>query len=117
MVKDWPELAAGLSQAMTEVRKGIPEVMTAFSALAKAANKAGAVDPKTKELVSMAISITTRCDGCVTFHSRAAWELGATRDEILEIIGISVYMGGGPSVIYGALALEAYDQYAQQDEG
>lgn len=112
MVKDWPVLANQLSKAMAEVRQGIPEVMAGFSAMARAANKTGAIDPKTKELVSMAISITTRCDGCVTFHSKAAWDLGATREEVMEIIGMAVYMGGGPSVIYGAMALEAFDQFA-----
>ncbi len=112
MVKDWPKLAKELSTAMNEVRVGIPDVMTAFSAIAKAATADGALDPKTKELIAVAIAVAARCDGCIAFHAKAALRHGATRAEMMETVGMAVYMGGGPSVIYGAQAIEAFDQFA-----
>ena len=42
------------------------------------------------------------CDNCIAFHIKAALGRGATRDEILETLSVAVYMGGGPSVMYGA---------------
>lgn len=112
MVKDWPQLAKDLSAAMKEVRAGVPEVMTAFSAMAKAATAQGALDPKTKELIALAIGIAVRCDGCIAFHAKAARNFGASREEVMETAGMAVYMGGGPSFIYAAQAVEAYDQFA-----
>ncbi|MDP2121007.1 MAG: carboxymuconolactone decarboxylase family protein [Hoeflea sp.] len=50
-----------------------------------------------------------RCDGCLAFHAKAARKYGATREEIVETIGVAVYMGGGPSMIYGAEALDAFN--------
>ncbi|MBY0429821.1 MAG: carboxymuconolactone decarboxylase family protein [Rhodospirillales bacterium] len=111
MVKDWPDLAKQMTGAMQELRGGIPEVMNAFSAIAKAATAHKAMDPKTKELVALGIAIATRCDGCIAFHSKACRSYGATREEVLETVGMAIYMGGGPSVMYGALAVEAFDQF------
>ena len=112
MHKDWTELTATLSDAMAKTRQGIPETTKAFSALAAAATAAGALDAKTKELIALAISVAVRCDGCVGFHAKAACRHKATRQEVLETIGMAIYMGGGPSFIYGAQALEAFDQFA-----
>jgi AhpD family alkylhydroperoxidase len=117
MLKDWSDMAQGLSKMVGEVRKGAPEAMKGFSALAKAATAEGAVDAKTKELVALALGIAARCDGCLAFHAKAVFDLGGTRDEVMEIIAMSVYMGGGPSLMYGALALEAYDQFAAKADG
>ncbi|CAA7624619.1 carboxymuconolactone decarboxylase family protein [Magnetospirillum sp. UT-4] len=109
--QDWPDLAKELSALVGQVRGGIPEVMKGFSAMAKAAGADGVLDAKTKELVALGISIAVRCDGCIAFHTRSARDLKATREEILEVIGMAIYMGGGPSLMYAALALEAYDQH------
>lgn len=114
MHKDWPEMATELSHAIKEVRLGTPEVMKAFSAMARAATQAGALDEKTKELIALAIAVAIRCDGCVAFHAQAAVKHGATRDEVMETMGMSLYMGAGPSLMYAAQAVEAYDQFAQQ---
>lgn len=108
---DWPALAKDLSGLVGEIRGGIPEVMKGFSAMAKAASADGALDAKSKELVALGIAIATRCDGCIAFHTRTARDLGTTREEIIEVVGMAIYMGGGPSLMYGALTLEAYDQH------
>jgi AhpD family alkylhydroperoxidase len=114
---DWPETAAALSDALKELRTGAPDQMKAFSALARAALEPKALSTKTKELIALAISVATRCDGCVAFHAEAAVKHGAMRDEVLETMGMAIYMGAGPSVMYAAQALEAYDQFAGQMVG
>ncbi|HTH16343.1 MAG TPA: carboxymuconolactone decarboxylase family protein [Magnetospirillum sp.] len=113
MSHDWPGLAKELSGVLGQLRGGIPDVMKGFSAMAKAAGTAGALDAKTKELVAMGIAIAARCDGCIAFHTKTALELGTSREELMEVAGMAVYMGGGPSLMYAALALQAYDQYVE----
>lgn len=111
MHKDWSALTATLSEQMAKTRHGIPDTTKAFAALAAAATASGALDAKTKELIALAISVAVRCDGCVGFHAKAAHSQRASRQEVLETIGMAIYMGGGPSFIYGAQALEAFDQF------
>ena len=111
---DWNDVASALSLALKPLRGGAPETMAAFSGLAKAALEPKALDTKTKELIALGISVATRCDGCIAFHAQAAVKQGATRDEVLETMGMAIYMGAGPSVMYAAQALEAFDQFAQK---
>jgi AhpD family alkylhydroperoxidase len=108
---DWPETAKQLSGELRNLRAGASDVMKAFSAIAQAALAPGALDAKTKELIALAIAVATRCDDCVAFHSKAAVEQGATRDEVLETLGVAIYMGAGPSAMYASHALGAFTQF------
>lgn len=112
MHKDWPAMAGELSAAIKEVRLGAPEVMKAFSGMAQAATAGGTLDTRTKELIALAIAVAIRCDGCVAFHAKAAVQHGATREELMETMGMALYMGAGPSLMYAAQAVEAFDQFA-----
>jgi len=112
MLNDWGALTREFSAQLREVRGGILDVMKGFSATAQAALKANALDTKTKELLALGIAVAIRCDPCIAFHAEAAVKQGATREEILETVGLAIYMGAGPSVMYAAKALEAFDQFA-----
>jgi AhpD family alkylhydroperoxidase len=116
MHKNWPQIATDLSGALKELRGGAPDVMRAFSGLARAALEARALDTKTKELLALGIAVAVRCDACIAFHAEAALKQGATRDEVMETMGLAIYMGAGPSVMYAAQAVEAYDQYSGRAE-
>ena len=107
---DYRQLTQGISSSMAGLRQDIPEVMKGFSALAHAATQNGALDKKTKELIALAIGVAVRCDGCIGFHMQALLKLGASKAEIEETLGMAVYMGGGPSLMYAAHAMQAYDQ-------
>ncbi len=111
-LKNWPDLTKGLSAELRALRGGAPEVMKAFSAIAQSALTAGALDAKTKELIAVGISVAVRCDDCIAFHVKAAVDHGATREEILETLGMAIYMGAGPSAMYASHALGAYTQFA-----
>jgi len=108
----WPELAQTLNGELRPLRSGAAEVMKSFSAIAQAALAPGALDTKTKELIALAISVAVRCDDCIAFHAKAAVERGASREEILETLGMAIYMGAGPSVMYASHALGAAKQFA-----
>ena len=115
MLHDWTVMASELSADLRTLRAGAPDVMKGFSAVAQAALKADALDTRTKELIALAIAVATRCDGCIAFHAEAALKQGASRAEVLETMGMAIYMGAGPSVMYAAQALEAFDQFSAKE--
>lgn len=112
MTKYYPKITQRISGGMKQLRRDIADTMQGFSALAQSATKDGALDKKTKELIALAIGVSTRCDGCIGFHTEALIKLGTTRTEFEEVLGMAVYMGGGPSLMYAADALLAYDQFS-----
>ena len=107
---DWTAFIDETNGELATLRKAMPETAAGFSQLAKAATGKGALDPKTKELIALAIGIDARCDGCIAFHVKALVRLGVTREEIAETVAMAVYMGGGPSLMYGGKALAAFDE-------
>ena len=115
MLHDWPELIKLISGHMRTLRSGAPETMKAFSAMAVSASAGGALDAKTTELMALAIGVATRCDDCIAFHVKGALQQGATREEIMETLALSVYMGAGPSVMYASHAIDAYAGFTQTE--
>ena len=111
MSKDYKALIGDISAYTAELKTAIPDTMQGFYSMAKAATKEGAISEKVKEFIALAIGVSTRCDGCIGFHSKALVRLGTTREEMAEVLGMAVYMGGGPSLMYAADALRAYDQF------
>ena len=114
MEKNYAELTKRISGDIRKLRKDIPDTKQAFTALAQAATRDGALDRKTKELIALALGVAARCDGCIGFHTEALVKLGATRQEVEETLGMAVYMGGGPSLMYAADAISAYEEFDKQ---
>ena len=112
MTKLYKEITGDLSASLAKLRKEIPDVMSGFSALAQAATKDGALDKKTKELIALSLGVASRCDGCIGFHVQTLIKLGCTREELLETLGMAIYMGGGPSLMYAADALRAFEEFS-----
>lgn len=113
MENKFKTLMAEVNQHLAELRKGIPEASNGFNELAKGACKDGVLHKKFKELIAISISVSTRCDACIGFHCSAFIRHGGTREELMESLGMAVYMGGGPSLMYAANALAAFDELSQ----
>lgn len=111
MTKNYKEITADILISLSKMRKEIPDVMIGFNTLAQAATKEGALDKKTKELMALALGIAAHCDGCIGFHTQALIKLGITREEFLETLSMAIYMGGGPSLMYAAEALKAFEEF------
>jgi AhpD family alkylhydroperoxidase len=109
-MKDWSETLKQLTAQLRVLRGDTPDVMKAFSGIAQAALVEKALDRKTKELIAVGIAVAIRCDDCVGFHVKAALEQGASRQEVVEALGMAIYMGAGPSVMYATHALDALAQ-------
>jgi AhpD family alkylhydroperoxidase len=110
MPKDYQQITRAISSSLRPLRKDKADVMTAFDALADAALRDGALDKRTKELIALALGVAAHCDGCIGFHVKALVRLGVSREAIEEALGVAIYMGGGPSLMYAADALAAYEQ-------
>ncbi|MFN7096490.1 MAG: carboxymuconolactone decarboxylase family protein [Gammaproteobacteria bacterium] len=112
MTKQFKEITQDISANLAKLRKEIPDLMTGFSSMAQAATKDGALNKKTKELIALALGVAAHCDGCIGFHVQALVKYGVTREELMETLGMAVYMGGGPSLMYAADALKAYEEFS-----
>lgn len=115
MTKSYKDITKRISENIRKLRMGAAaDTMKGFSAMAQAATADGALDKKNKEFIALAIGVSTRCDGCIGFHAKALVELGATREEVEEVLAMAVYMGGGPSAMYAADAILAFEEFSEQ---
>ena len=103
---DWPGMTM-LSPHLRDLRQTMP-VMKAFAAISQ-----DALAPKALELIALAIAVALRCDDCIAFHVKSALQRGASREEVTEALGMAIYMGAGPSVMYASHALDAYEQFGE----
>ncbi|MEO8723610.1 MAG: carboxymuconolactone decarboxylase family protein [Sphingobium sp.] len=110
-MKNYPEIVKDISVNLKILRDDIGPTMQGFSTMARAATASGILDRKTKELIALSIGVATHCDGCIGFHTEALVKLGASRAEVEEALGMAVYMGGGPALMYAADAIGAFDQF------
>lgn len=54
----------------------------------------GALDTKTKELLGLVASAVLRCDDCVKYHLETAYNLGVTKEEMMETMSVATLVGG-----------------------
>jgi len=105
---------AALRKRITAANAGLkraqPDTLKGFNLIHGQAMQPGALDPKTKELIAVALSVGSRCDPCIAFHVHAALRHGANREELMEVLSVAVMMGGGPSLMYAAHVIEAMDE-------
>jgi len=109
--KNHPDYHHHLQGLMAKLGQELQGPMAGFAQLHKHAIAEGALGTKVKELIALGIAIAVRCDGCITYHVHDALRAGASRQEVLETIGVAVLMAGGPGAIYGTEAFEALEQF------
>ncbi|MEP3921070.1 carboxymuconolactone decarboxylase family protein [Ascidiaceihabitans sp.] len=107
----WTKFMGETVDRIGTLQKQTPGMFSGFNTMGQAAKRSGALDEKTKELIALGIAISTRCDSCIAFHVKSLVRLKTTREELCEALEMIGYMGGGPSIAYGAKALEAYDEF------
>lgn len=104
-----------LQLASAFVRLAPPEAQ-AFLAFDHAAKREGGhLEPRVRELVSLAVAITTQCGYCLDVHTKAARRLGVTREELAEVVLVAAAVRAGASVGHGLLALRLFDD--DEEEG
>jgi AhpD family alkylhydroperoxidase len=95
-----------LSKEKGEVAKG-------FMAMHQSMEENSALTAKEKEFVALGIAISDRCEGCIAAHVGALLELGVTKEEIMDVISVAIVMGGGPSITYGGIAFQAFEEMSK----
>src|SRR6185312_5297045 len=108
---DWLQYRKELLGRIGEVGKLSPDTLKGYQILSGAGAKTGHLDAKTRELISLAVAVTTRCDGCITVHTGEALKHGATREEIAEALGVAVAMNAGAAMVYSARVLDAVNAH------
>ena len=111
MTKSYTQITADINRGIAKIREGAPDAMAGFGALAKGAMKPGVLSAEQKELIALAIGVAGHCDGCIGFHAKALTRTSVPREQIIEALAVAVYMGGGPSLMYAADAMQAFDEF------
>lgn len=110
-LETYPEKYERLKSLVSELQKETPGTINGFNQLHQKSTANGALSKKTKELMALGMAITAHCDGCIAYHVHDSIKAGASREEIMEAIGVAIMMGGGPALMYACEALEAVNQY------
>jgi AhpD family alkylhydroperoxidase len=105
---DWIAYKKELGPRIGEVGKLSPDTLAGYQTLSGAGAKTNHLDAKTRELIALAVSVTTRCDGCITVHTSEAIKHGATKAEIAEALGVAVALNAGSAMVYSARVMDAY---------
>lgn len=107
---DWNGYRQQLNVRIGEIAKLSPDTIKGYQALSAAGQKSDLLGAKTRELISLAVAVAIRCDGCITVHTKAAINQGATREEIVEAIGVATALNAGAGLVYSARVLDAFEQ-------
>ena len=111
MLTNYVEYHKHLKERLEQLGRELPGPLSGFARLHKKAVEDGALSGKVKELMALAIGIAVHCEGCIAYHVHDAVAAGATRQELMEAIGVAVMMGGGPALIYAAQTQDAIEQF------
>jgi AhpD family alkylhydroperoxidase len=114
MITNYVDYHKHLEERLAQLGRDLPGPMSGFARLHKKSVEEGALSARVKELMALAVSIAVRCEGCIAYHVHDAIAAGATRQELLETIGVAVMMGGGPALMYAAHAQDAIEQFLPQ---
>ncbi|MBN9435191.1 MAG: carboxymuconolactone decarboxylase family protein [Bosea sp.] len=106
---DWNGYRNQVLAGVGGIGKITPDTTRGYALLGGAGEKTGHLDAKTRELIALACAVTLRCDGCITVHSKAASDKGATKEEIAEALGVAISLNAGAALVYSTRAMDAFD--------
>jgi AhpD family alkylhydroperoxidase len=104
---DWNTYRQDLMSGIGDLAKLSPDTVGGYLQASGAGAKTHRLDAKTRQLIALAVAVTTRCDGCITVHAAEAVKEGATKEEIAEALGVAVALNAGAALVYSARVLDA----------
>ena len=114
MLQNWKDYLLAGRKAGAALHKANPKMVAGFQALSAGQNGNGALDAKTKELIALAVAVTTRCDSCIATHAQAARRAGVTEAELTDAMGTAIALNAGAAYSYAMRTLEAYQQFGEE---
>ncbi len=106
---DWNEYHTQLQKRIAEIGRTSPDIVRGYRGISNAGNNADLLGPKVRELIALAVAVTARCDGCIVVHTDAALKHGATKEEIVEALGVAITVNAGAALIYSGRVLDAME--------
>jgi len=110
MMQDWNAYRETLLERVGDYAKQSPDVIRGLMTIDNAAAKTGHLEAKFHEMIALAVAVTTRCDGCISVHTKKAVDAGATLEEISEALGVAIALNAGAALTYSARVIETYQQ-------
>lgn len=107
---NWSEYLSEVKSRISGIAKIDPEVVRGYGTISNAKTANPKLDAKTRELIALAVAVTVRCDGCIVVHTEAAKKHGATQEEIMEALGVSVAVNAGAALVFSARVMDAYEK-------
>nr|WP_295741908.1 carboxymuconolactone decarboxylase family protein [uncultured Acidocella sp.] len=107
-MKDWNGYRGQVAAGVGQVGKLSPDTVRGYVQLGQAGTKTGHFDDKTRELIALAVAVTLRCDGCIATHTAAASKAGATKEELVEALGVAISVNAGAALVYTTRTLDAF---------
>ena len=107
---EWSSYMSDMRRQLRALNKSIPDASREFGELSSTVKHSGALTTREKERVALGIAIAMRCEPCIGFHVEALHKAGGTREELSDVLAVALQMGGGPSLMYAAKTLAAWDE-------
>ncbi len=115
-MENWKQYREEIGARVREMREVNPDLVKAYAELHKANAKSNHLDAKTRELIALAVAVSLRCDGCINAHSEAAVKAGASKEEVVDALGVAIMVNAGAAMVYSARTIDAFDTYKPQTE-
>lgn len=90
----WTDKLASTRAGLRNLHGAIPDTARAFGGLGKAVKEGGTLEYKTKEFIALGISVSDRCEPCISLHIEALVKIGASREEVGDVLAMCIQMGG-----------------------
>jgi AhpD family alkylhydroperoxidase len=116
-MRDWNDYLEQTNAAIAEIGAASPDIVRAYRTLGEAGHKTGKLDAKTRELIALAVAVTRQCDGCINAHTLAAVKAGASKEELIEALGVAITVNAGAALVYSARARFVQGQAARRVGG
>jgi AhpD family alkylhydroperoxidase len=110
MMIGWSTYRQQLIETIGQIAKVSPDVVRGYRAISDAGAKTEQLNAKTRELIALAVAVSLRCDGCIAVHTDAALKHGATKEEIIEALGVAIGINAGATLVYSARVMDALQQ-------
>ena len=87
------------------------KVYKSFLAMENNTYQDGKLSKLQKEMIAIGISVAINCESCMEWHIKQALDIGASEDEIIEVIEVGIEMAGGPGTVAARFAMNVLEYY------
>lgn len=108
MLENWKDVLASLKRHYGLIGETNPKFLSAYRDMNASLESNGALDVKTRELIAVAVAVTTRCEACIASHTAQAVQAGATEAELSAALGVAVSLNAGAAFAHSMKAIDAY---------